>query len=112
MLPLLSYCMYCGAAAQQQFAEEVSLLLLSTLTKKKPVVELTRNYNEVFRGPATAGKLSPMTAAEMADTLSKLPGFSVSMYSLLCIVYTMLHVYSKTSLFYLCSAHMLFSYSK
>ena len=65
-------------AAQRQFAEEVSVLLMSTHTKKKPVVELTRDYNEVFRGPATAGKLAPMTAAEMADALCKMPGFSVS----------------------------------
>ena len=63
--------------AAKQFAEEVSVLLMSIHTKKKSLVELTRNYNEVFRGPATASKLPPITAAEMADTLTRFPSFSV-----------------------------------
>ena len=71
-------CTHTHTGAAQQFAEEVSVLLLSTQSKKKTVVELTRNYNEVFRGPATAGKLTPITAAEMTDTLDRTPGFSVS----------------------------------
>ena len=48
---------------------------MSTHNKRQSVFELTKNCNEIFRVPA---KLPPMTAPDMADTLSKMPEFNVS----------------------------------
>ena len=65
-------------ADRQQFIQDVTVLLMSTHTKQLLTIQLTRNYNEIFRGPATTGKLPPITAADMVETLKKIPGFSVS----------------------------------
>ena len=64
----------------QMFGDEVTALLLSTHTKKISVLDLTKQYNLVFRNPtnkSSAGNLLPISPADLEESLRKMPGFNV-----------------------------------